>query len=292
MKQVCSLLKSLAIATAASTIAFANPAAAQKATMATAANFDLNFAPIEIPVPLPEKRHGICSDFLRPEIDTILKKYDSKWAILVQTLNGTTLYYYNADLKLIPASNIKILTTAAALQRLAPTSKIGSKSLQEWIEITNLKSNNYYADTLLRHIGGYRAVRQALTRLGVNPHSYRLADGSGLSRGNLASPRAMIQALRAMYYGSDRDIFFASLPVAGISGTLRHRMRETPAEGVVYAKTGTLRGVRTLSGYLDNPDYGTLVFSIMANQPNKSGKVLVKAIDEVVLKLSQASVCE
>ena len=64
-------------------------------------------------------------------------------------------------------------------------------------------------------------------------------------------------------------------------------------KGTVRAKTGTLRGVKALSGYLDHPEYGTLVFSIINNQPiNQSSTEVVKGIDDIVLQLSQLSNCQ
>lgn len=251
---------------------------------------------IQILVPPPEtKNQGVCSDFLAPVIETVIQDpayKGSSWGILVESLAGETLYHYNANRLFIPASNVKLLTTAAALQKLSPDALIHSKSLQEWITITNLESNNRYADTLLRSIGGSNVVKETLAQLGVDPASYRMADGSGLSRQNAATPGAMVSILRAMYSAPERGVFLASLPVAGMSGTLKNRLKQTPAQGVVYAKTGTLRGVRTLSGYLNHPHYKTLVFSVMVNQPNRSGQSLVKAIDEIVLRLSLLSPCE
>jgi D-alanyl-D-alanine carboxypeptidase/D-alanyl-D-alanine-endopeptidase (penicillin-binding protein 4) len=202
------------------------------------------------------------------------------------------IYHYNADRYLIPASNMKIITTAAALQRLDPEAPIRSTSVRNWVTITNQRSNNAYADTLLRYIGGPGAAKTALAQMGVNPGWIRQADGSGVSRHNIATPRAFVEILRAMYYSPKREVFHASLPIAGMSGTLRHRMRATPAQGTVYAKTGTLQGVRALSGYIHHPHYGILVFSIITNNPRQSGKALVKAIDQIVLQLSLVTPCE
>lgn len=283
------------------TITIINPVAAQEIYPYTPNNSNTpsnnygNNQPIQLYVPPPERNQsGICSSFLDSAITSIINTYKGKWGILVQKLeNGETIYQYNPDLGLIPASNIKILTTAAALQKLNPETPIRSnKSLREWVAVTNLRSNNFYADTLLKYIGGSRVAKQALTELGVNPGSFYLADGSGLSRQNFATPRAFVETLRAMYYTNNRDVFFTSLPTAGISGTLRNRLKQTPAEGVVHAKTGTLTGVRALSGYMDHPQYGTVVFSILANQPNQSGNSLVKAIDEIVLRLNMTTPCE
>ena len=251
---------------------------------------------IEIFVPQPERpQPGTCQAFLQPAIQSIIKRpafRGASWGILVETLDGNLVYHYNANRHFIPASNVKLLTTAAALQKLNPQSPMRSTTLGQWIKVTNVRSNNNYAEALLRHLGGSQSARQALTQLGVNPNGYRMADGSGLSRRNLATPRALVDTLRAMYYAPGKDTFYASLPVAGVSGTLRNRMRRTPAQGVVLAKTGTLRGVRALSGYLNNPRYGTLVFSILANQPGYSGQALVRGIDDIVLQLSTLTNCQ
>ena len=293
MKQISHWLNPLAILTVAA-IAWADPAPAREPNPRIISNLNQDVESIEIYVPPPERgRNGFCSYFLKPAIDAIVGSQKQKWGILVESLDDrAVIYSHNADKYFIPASNIKLLTTAAALQKLDPGTPIRSKSLRDWVRVTNLRSNNGYADTLLRYIGGSQAVKQALMPLGVNPNSYRMADGSGLSRQNTATPRALVETLRAMHSAPGREVFHASLPVAGVSGTLRNRLRRTPAQGMVYAKTGTLRGVRALSGYMNHPDYGTLVFSIMVNQPNQSGRTLVKGIDEIVLRLSMLIPCQ
>lgn len=248
---------------------------------------------IELYVPPPESnRPGVCASFVTPAIDSIIGKYPNNWGILVESLDtGTVIYAHNADKHFIPASNIKLFTTAAALQRLNPNGTIRSKSVKDWITVTNLRSNNWYADTLLKYIGGAGVAKSALAQLGINPNGFRLADGSGLSRHNAATPRSLVQTLRVMYYAPGKEVFQASLPVAGMSGTLTNRMKHTPVQGVVYAKTGTLRGVRALSGYMNHPQYGILLFSILANNPYQSGDSLVSSIDRIVLQLNNLIPC-
>lgn len=260
--------------------------------------------PIEPPANYPSPNHhlgnfgnpldsGSCPATLQPTIERIIgAKAMNNWGILVETIQERrVLYHLNENRYFIPASNNKIFTTAAALQRLDPQMTIGSKPLREWIMIINKRSDNGYADSVMRHLGGPRAVKSAITQLGVNPQSFRLADGSGLSRSNAATPRALVDTLQAMYYAPNKDLFVASLPVAGQNGTLSRRLRATPAEGNVYAKTGTLKGVRALSGYVNNPTHGPLVFSILANDWSRSGTALVRAIDQVVLQLNTMGPC-
>lgn len=313
MKQAKYWLDSLMALTAVM-VATTAPAKAQEFNSPTAANYPSGYS-IQIPVPPPANpypnsypapepspypgfspnsnpNNPSCQAFLDPTIKSVISKYGGKWGILVQTLyDGKTLYEYNPDQYLIPASNIKLFTTAAALQKFDPQQAISSRTLRDWIAVTNLRSNNYYADTLLKFLGGPWAAKQALTQLGVNPNGYRLADGSGLSRQNQATPRALVETLRVMSYAEDKEVFFASLPVAGVSGTLSSRLRQTPAQGQVFAKTGTLRGVKALSGYMNNPQYGMLVFSILVNQPSQSTAALANAIDQVVLGIDTANNC-
>lgn len=293
MKKINHCLNSLAILTIA-TLTWSISATANEVNLSTNSDYLHETESVEIYVPPPEhSNYRVCQALLRPTIDSIVQKNAGKWGILVEKLEDrTVIYNYNADKYLIPASNMKIITTAAALQRLDPEAFIRSTSVRNWVTITNQKSNNAYADTLLRYIGGPSGAKLALAQMGIDPRWIRQADGSGLSRHNVATPRVFVEILRAMYYSPKREVFHASLPVAGMSGTLINRMRATPAQGTVYAKTGTLTGVRALSGYIHHPYYGVLVFSIIANNPKQSGKALVKAVDAIVLQLSLVTPCE
>lgn len=278
---------------AATTVAWTNPTLANEVKVNSTDYFQGRES-IDIYVPPPENNTaGTCAALIQPAIDSIVGRYQNHWGILAEKLDdGTLLYSHNADKHFIPASNNKIFTTAAALQLLSPQSTIGSKSLQSWVNVTNVRSNNYYADALLRHIGGQQAVKRALGELGVSPNSFRQVDGSGLSRRNVATPRSLVTTLRSMYYVPNKDVFYASLPVAGITGTLRNRMKGTSVQGTVSAKTGTLRGVRALSGYMNHPHFGMVVFSILANNPHVSGTYLINSIDKIVLQLSSTRPCD
>jgi serine-type D-Ala-D-Ala carboxypeptidase/endopeptidase (penicillin-binding protein 4) len=181
---------------------------------------------------------------------------------------------------------------------------VESPPLAELLAETNLDSNNLYAEAVLRALAakkirlknqtsadvGLEVVKASLTKLGVNPANYILVDGSGLSR-NLVTPEAFVQTLRAIAKTPTAYIYRASLPVAGKSGTLKGRFQETPAEGIVQAKTGTLTGVVSLSGYMNAPKYEPLVFSIIVNQSDQSATVIRQAIDEVVILLTQLQRC-
>jgi D-alanyl-D-alanine carboxypeptidase/D-alanyl-D-alanine-endopeptidase (penicillin-binding protein 4) len=200
------------------------------------------------------------------------------------------------------ASAVVSKTSTTGEQELAA---IESAPLSVLLVETNQQSNNLYAEVLLRTLQissdtqankdsveiGLNEVTEALTTLGVNPESYVLVDGSGLSRRNLVSPDAIVQTLKLMAQSPQASVYRESLPVAGESGTLRRRFLSTAAQGNVQAKTGTLTGVSALSGYIDVPGYQPLVFSIMVNQSDQSVASLREAIDEIVLLLTRLRSC-
>lgn len=138
---------------------------------------------------------------------------------------------------------------------------------------------------------GLQQLKATLTTLGVDPESYVIVDGSGLSRHNLVSPEAIAQTLQLMAQTPQARVYRDSLPIAGVSGSLKNRFRNTAAQGNIQAKTGGMTGVSALSGYLDVPGYQPLVFSIMVNQSDQSFATLRNAIDEIVLLLTRLRAC-
>ncbi|MBA2377618.1 MAG: D-alanyl-D-alanine carboxypeptidase/D-alanyl-D-alanine-endopeptidase, partial [Rubrobacter sp.] len=198
---------------------------------------------------------------------------------------------------------LNIVEVQKQLANAPEIAAINSPPLSQLLVEANLNSNNLYAEALLRTLGskinsfdsnsqtGLIAAKQALTNLGVDPKGYVMADGSGLSRHNLVSPDAIAQTLSAMASSPYAAVYRASLPVAGVSGTLLNRLQNTPAQGVVSAKTGTMSGVLALSGYINAPNYEPLVFSIIVNQSDQSSATIRQAVDEVVLLLVSMRRC-
>jgi len=194
---------------------------------------------------------------------------------------------------------------------------VESPPLAELVRETNRESNNLYAEVLLRLLGkvtdkiplpptltgkmpvpqedtgesGLKELKTVLTQLGVNPNSYRLADGSGLSRHNLITPEALVETLRFMANSPAASIYRASLSIAGESGTLKNRFNITPNRVILQAKTGTMSGVSALSGYIEVPNYEPLVFSIIVNQSDLSAAKMRSATDEIVLLLNRLRRC-
>jgi D-alanyl-D-alanine carboxypeptidase/D-alanyl-D-alanine-endopeptidase (penicillin-binding protein 4) len=114
---------------------------------------------------------------------------------------------------------------------------------------------------------GTRVAARYAASLGVK---VALADGSGLSRSDRAAPKQIARLLRALRKRSGFSALYASLPIAGVDGTLAGRMRSGPAHGRCRAKTGTLSDVSALSGYCVNRSGRTLIFSVLNNRTNIS----------------------
>ena len=176
-----------------------------------------------------------------------------------------------------------------------------SPPLSKIIFTTNKGSNNLYAELLLRAIGemppspqkdsfsdGIDKINHYLQSINISATSVSLADGSGLSRHNLTTPRTIVQLLETF---ADDPNFRQSLPVAGVDGTLLGRFRNTSAQGIIQAKTGSLTGSLALSGYAKPPKHSEVIFSIMINNGNIPAKDLQHYVDAIALLLTRLEDC-
>jgi D-alanyl-D-alanine carboxypeptidase/D-alanyl-D-alanine-endopeptidase (penicillin-binding protein 4) len=114
----------------------------------------------------------------------------------------------------------------------------------------------------------------------------QLEEGSGLSRSALVTPAAIVDLLRIMAVHRESAVFRECLPVAGVDGTLRHRLTGAGTQGRVQAKTGTLRHVTALSGYVETSSGRALVFSVMLNQFAGPPAEAREAVDALVTILA------
>ncbi len=208
---------------------------------------------------------------------------------------------------------------AASLTPSAVLAEYQSQPLIEGLRVINKVSQNLHAEIVLRLLGrerggvaagsaagagpgasaataygssagagvgtigsGLEVVRGFLAQCGVDPAEAIFYDGSGLSRKNLVTPRA----LRALLQCASRQPWFErfrdTLPVAGLDGSLAGRLKETFAEGNVTAKTGSLDHVNSLSGYATNRGGERVAFVIMANNHNLTRAQAEQTIDRIV----------
>ncbi|MDB4908727.1 MAG: D-alanyl-D-alanine carboxypeptidase/D-alanyl-D-alanine-endopeptidase [Gemmatimonadetes bacterium] len=132
-----------------------------------------------------------------------------------------------------------------------------------------------------------RAVYERQLRAwGASDDGRMVRDGSGLSRRDKVSPETIIRVLDAMRRSPDFPLYYASLPIAGVDGTIRRRMRGTSAAGNVHAKTGTLTGARSLSGYVTTADGQLLLFSTLCNNYTVSTAIVDRLSDALAIRLA------
>lgn len=167
-------------------------------------------------------------------------------------------------------------------------------------------SQNQYTELILRTLGkiqpqvspvrarddeenGLEVVKSFLRQAGVTDNEVALNDGSGLSRNDLISANTTIDLLTFMSKHKYFAQFREALPIAGVDGTLRSRMRGTPAEGNVRAKTGSLSSVASLSGYVTTAAGEHLVFSMMLNNYPDAAAVRRDSVDAIAVLLASFS---
>lgn len=163
--------------------------------------------------------------------------------------------------------------TTAKLDSLAG---MWSPTLREILPLFEKPSQNQIGELLFKTLAltktgigtadsAQQLVARQLLAWGAQPDGFAVRDGSGLSRHDYVSPRTIVTVLDAIRRSPDFTIFYDALPIAGVDGTIRNRMKGSPAEGNVRAKTGTLDKARSLSGYVTTADGRMLLFSALAN---------------------------
>jgi D-alanyl-D-alanine carboxypeptidase/D-alanyl-D-alanine-endopeptidase (penicillin-binding protein 4) len=186
------------------------------------------------------------------------------------------------------------------IEKLVELGSVESPPISDIAREVMKPSQNLYTDLLLAHVGeqhrnpetspnetsedlGIRELNKFLSEAGVKKGDVFFEEGSGLSRNNLTTPNATIALLQFMHRHKYADAYLNALPIAGVDGTLRNRMKGTVAANNVRAKTGTLRWANSLSGQVTTAAGERLLFSIMLNRyhnpdPNRSARSDVDAI--------------
>jgi D-alanyl-D-alanine carboxypeptidase/D-alanyl-D-alanine-endopeptidase (penicillin-binding protein 4) len=168
-----------------------------------------------------------------------------------------------------------------------------SKPLLQDVRVINKVSQNLHAEILLRLLGrergnsgtiegGLEVLRGFLTQAGISSDQYVFYDGSGLSRQNLVTPHAIVQLLSYCSKQPWGAAYKSTFPVAGLDGSLTERLTSASLRNRVLAKTGSLGGVKALSGYATTESGQEVVISILSNNFNLPAKRVTDAIDELV----------
>ena len=168
--------------------------------------------------------------------------------------------------------------------------------LAQTLARANKDSVNLYAECLCKRLGaavsgqsgswdnGTAAVGAFLKKVGAAETEFKLDDGCGLSKQNRISPNAIVQVLMYDYFGPNRQAFLNSLSVAGSDGTLEHRFTNTELKGRVFGKSGFVKGVSSLSGYLQGKDGNWYAFSILMNGIPDLSNSAIKPLQEAIVR--------
>jgi D-alanyl-D-alanine carboxypeptidase/D-alanyl-D-alanine-endopeptidase (penicillin-binding protein 4) len=171
-----------------------------------------------------------------------------------------------------------------------------SPTLTEIIDVTLKWSRNIYAETMLRSMspegkpksaaGGLAALEATLNDWGIFREYFLARDGSGLSRYDYLTADALTWLLTYLWADPKHaELYRAALPVFGVNGNIANRLTDTPASGRVWAKTGSMSQVRSLSGYIVTVEGEPLVFSFMVNGFRVPTREIDAAMDRALLRL-------
>jgi D-alanyl-D-alanine carboxypeptidase/D-alanyl-D-alanine-endopeptidase (penicillin-binding protein 4) len=181
-----------------------------------------------------------------------------------------------------------------------------SPTLAEDVTVTNKVSQNLHAELLLHHLAvtfgdpstpltdngstpqGVRVVRQFLLNAGLDKDDFVFFDGSGLSGHDLVTPRSIIQLLAFASNQPWFPIYKASLPLAGVDGSLETRFAKSPVKGLLSAKTGTLGEARALSGYLQCASGRTVLLTILVSPHSPANAADRATMDKIVEAIAAA----
>ncbi len=188
--------------------------------------------------------------------------------------------------------------TAARLDTLAALS---SPPLRDILKALMKPSQNQIAEMLFRTValkatGTGRAdtasavVQRQLAQWEVVPTEAVIRDGSGLARYDYVSPRTLVRVLDAMKRAASFPAYYDAMPIAGVDGTKRNRMKGTPAQGNVHAKTGTLAMARSLSGYVTTANQRMLIFSFLCNNWTTPVRDVERVQDLIAARLASMTV--
>lgn len=226
------------------------------------------------------------------------------------SIDNPTLYTVTVFKEMLEAAGIKVTGKAKDIDDVKPKREFTtvyqtlnsttSMPLAEIIKTVNKKSQNLYAEQILKtlgkELGGNGTVNRAieiekkfLSNVGLDPDKLMIVDGSGLSRLDLITPMQVTTLLGYMYRHKYWKEFYNSLPIAGVDGTLDNRMKNSRATNNVHAKTGYINYVRSLSGYVTTKDGEMLVFTMIANNYTVPTSLANNLQDLVCMRLANFS---
>jgi D-alanyl-D-alanine carboxypeptidase/D-alanyl-D-alanine-endopeptidase (penicillin-binding protein 4) len=209
----------------------------------------------------------------------------------------TTAYLFHQYLQ---QKNLKITQEPSFSYETMPDSsrvivENTSPTLTEIIREINLYSINLYAESLFKQLGKSKnnekeagtIIQHYWKDKGMDITGLEIGDGSGLSMKNGVSAYHLAELLSLMSKSSSYDIFYQSLPIAGISGTMGNWLKNTTLQGNLRAKTGSMKGVIAIAGYFTNAQGEKMCFSIIANRYQGTYSQMRKKFEKVFLAMQK-----
>lgn len=205
---------------------------------------------------------------LKSAVDTLIAVYPSQRDAYLAALREA-----------LTSRGIRVGTSrsyAASSAAPTPLFTVHSPPLREILPALLKPSQNQIAELLYKTLGlektgvgsadsGQAVLERQLLAFGAEPDGFLIRDGSGLSRYDYLSPETLVRVLTRIRSDTAFHVFYDALPIAGVDGSLRRRVKGTPAQGKIHAKTGSISNARSLSGYAITADSDTLIFSLLAN---------------------------
>ena len=250
----------------------------------------LSNLPTASPIPLESTVQSALSSLIKsPELG------DHVGVAVGDALTGKMIYQSDSaspNDQFIPASTIKLFTTAAVLNINKPDERVTFKgkivSLSDLVETTLTESDNSGANFLLKLLPVSIELALGTSLPTLDLRQTTVVDGSGLSRKNRTTPSTLVHLLMLIADPKRPELtpILSGLPISGVDGTLKNRA--AAVRGQIRAKTGTLTGVDVLAGYVVDSAKRALAFAVMVDHAPRTGPAR-KKIDEIATALVKLS---
>ncbi len=220
-------------------------------------------------------------------------------------ISNPTLYTITVFKEFLEKDGIKVSGTISIAKQPENVKELAihkSRPLALIIQDMNKISNNFISEQVLKTAGAERfgppgttqkgldLIDQFMKSMSYSSSSYSIVDGSGLSKQNRLSPDQIVSVLKMMFNDfSVKSEYVSSLGIMGIDGSLKKRLNEFSKKRYIRAKTGTLNGANSLSGYIGTEDGEELAFSILINSKKCSWKNVTNIQNNIVSKLATFS---
>jgi len=196
----------------------------------------------------------------------------------------------------VPVAAVSIINEPAPESKGYLVHEMKSQPLSEIVKVVNIESHNLFAEGLLRAIalekGGYWSREKAIKEVKayfadkIKLENCNLYDGSGLSRFNGVSAQMMAELMEYMWHSKNKNVFYESLPVAGVSGSIKGMFKGSKAQNNLRAKSGYLEKVRSYSGYTKTATGKVAAFTVMVNNYATKSSVMRNDIESILRALA------